>query len=72
MTVYFFNYLMLIFSKENAQQLEATIVDLGKTIESQLIKADDTISQSEARCSVLSDHLEKNNEGTSNNLQIID
>ena len=43
-----------------------------KTIESQLIKADDTISQSEARCSVLSDHLEKINEGTSNNLQIID
>ena len=63
---------MLIFSKENAQQLEATIVDLGKTIESQLIEADDTISQWEARCSALSDHLEEMNEGTSDNLQIID
>ena len=34
---------MLIFSKTNVQQLEATIIDLGKTIESQLIGADDTI-----------------------------
>merc|ERR1712238_241218 len=50
----------------------ATIVDLGKTIESQLIEADDTISQWEARCSALSDHLEEMNEGTSDNLQIID
>merc|ERR1712238_13266 len=50
--------------QENAQQLEATIVDLGKTIESQLIEADDTISQWEARCSALSDHLEEMTEGT--------
>ena len=63
---------MLIFSKENAQQLEATIVDLGKTIESQLIDVDDTISQLEAHCSTISDHLEEINEGTSDNLQIID
>ena len=63
---------MLIFSKENAQQLEATIVDLGKTIESQLIEVDDTISQLEARYSTISDHLEEINEGTSDNTQIID
>ena len=63
---------MLIFSKENAQQLEATIVDLGKTIESQLIDVDDTIYQLEAHCSIISDHLEEINEGTSDNLQIID
>merc|ERR1712238_285194 len=50
----------------------ATIVDLGKTIESQLIEADNTISQWEARCSALSDHLEEMNEGTSDNLRIID
>ena len=40
---------MLIFSKENAQQLEATIVDLGKTIECQLIIADNTILTSKQK-----------------------
>ena len=40
---------MLIFSKENAQQLEATIVDLGKTIECQLIEADNTILTSKQK-----------------------
>ena len=63
---------MLIFSKENAQQLEATIVDLGKTIESQLIEADDTISQWETRCSTFSSQLEETEQGLNDKLQKIE
>ena len=46
-------------TKENAQQLEATVVDLERTIESQHVEARESISYWETRCNTLTGQLKK-------------
>ena len=46
-------------TKENAQQLEATVVDLERTIESQHVEARESISNWETRCNTLTGQLKK-------------
>merc|ERR1712238_618014 len=58
--------------QDNSQQLEVTVTDLEKTIESQNDEADIAISQWETRCSTFSSQLEETEQGLNDKLQKIE
>ena len=59
-------------TKENAQQLEATVVDLERTIESQHVEARESISYWETRCNTLTGQLEEMEIEVSDKLRTIE